>query len=190
MVQGKIVIISGPSGVGKNTIIEALRADSSLDLKKVTTYTTREKREGEQEGRDHFYVDKKDFLALYDQGEILEYNVYNQHYYGTPKTEIEKAFSEGGHPLLEIDVNGALTVKERFPEKTLLIFVKCEAEVLKRRLQMRGCHTDEAISERLEEAERELVLAERYDHIVENIDGKLEVALTAIKNILTKTLTK
>jgi len=180
--QGKLFIISGPSGVGKDTIVNNLQF-GLYNLQKIPTFTTRKPRENEKEGDQYYFVSKAKFKDLIKQGEILEYNFYNGNYYGTSKKDIENALKSGKNVLLTIDVNGALNIKKQYPD-ACLIFIKSKLSDIKKRLEKRGQNTPREIEERLETAKKELRYAKYYDYIIENPEGHPEKAIKKVSVII------
>lgn len=179
----KIFVISGPSGVGKGTIVKALVDQLKPSAEKIITYTTRKPRATDIAQDIHKYVTKKEFEKLIKAGEILEYNFYNENYYGTPKTPIEKCLKKGKNVLLEIDVNGGLNIKKKYPN-TILIFLTAEMKDIESRIRKRGQNTEEEIQARLKTAKNEFRLASKYDYIVENPEGHPEKAINQVLKII------
>ena len=182
VMQGKLFVISGPSGVGKDTIANA---QVSASIKKLPTYTTRKPRTGEREDKKYYFVSKKEFKDLIEQGEILEYNFYNGNYYGTSKKDLEDALKSGKNALLVIDVNGAINIKKQYPD-ACLIFIKSKLSDIKTRLEKRGQNTPGEIEERLKTAKKELRYAKYYDHIIENPEGHPEKAIEEVNGLIRK----
>jgi guanylate kinase len=183
---GKLFIISGPSGVGKDTVANALISNSSIsNLKKLPTYTTRKPRPGEKQGKQYYFVTKPEFKKLIAQGKILEWNIYNNNYYGTSRDDLEKALKNGQVVILAIDVHGALNIKKQYPD-CCLIFIKSKLSDIKSRLIKRGQNTAEEIKERLKTAKNELKYEKFYDYSVENPEGNPEKAVKEVKKIIQK----
>ncbi len=179
-----VVVISGPSGCGKTTIVERIVSEQPVPLVKAVSATTRPPRPGEVHGESYFFLDDDDFAARREAGEFLEYaEVHGRgHWYGTLRSELDRAREMGAWSLLEIDVQGALAVIDEFPD-TLSIFVRTPSEdEYERRLRGRGTESDEVIAHRLETARRELEQADRYRYTVVNDD--LERAVSETRNIL------
>ena len=171
-----LLVISGPSGVGKGTIVkELLKRDKNIKLS--VSCTTRQPREGEKEGESYFFISKEQFEDMINRGEFLEYNSHFENYYGTPKKYVEESL-KCGDVLLEIEVDGAFKVKKAHPEAILLLVCPPSDEELKRRLKGRGSESDEKISERLKRAKYELARADGYDYKVINDD-----LICAVKDI-------
>lgn len=178
----KIFVISGPSGCGKGTIIEALTKDSP-DLAWPKSYTTRPKRESDKSENHYIFVDEPKFKELEKTGEIFESNFYNDNWYGSSKSEIEKLIDDGRTVIKEVDVNGGEAYRKTFPD-AVLIFITTSLDNIKARLISRGQNTDEEIAERLAIARRELEYKLKYDFVVENPEGHPEKAVGEIEKII------
>jgi len=183
----KIFIISGPSGCGKNTIIEELVKIPDLNLFKSKSYTTRAERESDITENKYIFVNEDEFKKKEISGEILESNFYNNCYYGTSKSEIEKALVQGKNVIKDIDVNGGARYREILPD-AVLIFIYSQIENIKDRLVKRDQNTPEEIDERLKIAENEIKAGKNYDYFIENPEGHPEIAVENIKNIILKEL--
>lgn len=183
----KIFVISGPSGSGKGTIVEGLLKNPDLNLYWAKSYTTRPERESDKSEDHYLFVDEKKFKELEKAGEILESNFYNDNWYGSSKSEIEKLISEGKTVIKEVDVNGGEAYRKTFPEAKL-IFITTSLNNIKARLIKRGQNTDEEIADRLATAKKEIAMSKDYDHIVENPEGHPEIAVEEIINIIKKEL--
>ena len=182
IIKGKIVVVSGPSGVGKGTICKKIM--ELINAKFSVSTTTRNPREGEIEGKDYFFVTKDEFKKKIDDGEFLEYNIYNDNYYGTSKQVILDMINVGVNVLLEIDVNGAYNIKKIFPEALLIYIAPPSIEVLRQRLIDRGTEEMSVIENRLKIAEEELKRVDFYDYVVINDD--LDTAVTEVKDCILK----
>jgi len=168
--RGLLVVISGPSGVGKGTIRKALLHTPDNNFCYSVSMTTRAPREGEIEGVDYFFVSKPEFEARIKEDAFLEYAEFVGQYYGTPKAYIETKLSEGKEVIMEIEVQGALQVREKMPDAVFIFIVPPSKQALIDRLYKRGTEKNEDIRKRLEKAEREYNLAYKYDYIVVNDD--------------------
>lgn len=167
--QGILVVVSGFSGAGKGTLMKEL-------LKRYDNYalsisaTTRVPREGETDGKEYFFVTKEQFEKMRDERKLIEYAQYVNNYYGTPKEYVEQKMAEGKDVILEIEIQGALKVKKRFPDALLLFVTPPSAEELRRRLVGRGTETLEVINARLARAAEEASGMEAYDYLLINDD--------------------
>ncbi len=182
--RGLLVVISGPSGVGKDTLIERLR---ELDprLQYSISYTTRKPRPGEKDGVSYFFVSRQKFEELVAQGFFLEHAIYNGNYYGTPALAVEEARAAGRDILLKIEVQGAAQVRKRAPDGVFIFIAPPSKEELVRRQELReGAAPDEDMVERLKIAETEMKHASEYDHVVVNDD--LERAVGEVLEIIRK----
>lgn len=165
--QGILVVVSGFSGAGKGTLMKEL-------LKRYDNYalsisaTTRQPREGEKDGEDYFFVSREHFQQMIEEGRLVEYAQYVNHYYGTPREYVESRMAEGKDVILEIEIQGALKVKKRFPEALLIFVTPPSAEELRRRLVGRGTETIEVINARLRRAAEEASGMEAYDYLLIN----------------------
>ena len=167
--QKKIIVVSGPSGAGKTTVIN-LAMKRRADLRFSVSATTRAPREGETEGKDYFFVSVEDFLRMAEEGELLEHAQYVGNYYGTPRKPIEEMLEQGMDVVLDIEVQGAAQVRERVPGSISVFLTVPSFDVLRERLRARGTETEERISERLARAREEYKQIPYYDYIVINDD--------------------
>lgn len=167
--QGNIFIVTGPSGVGKGVLCQRLLA-TLANLFLSVSATSRKPREGEVEGVDYYFMSPEDFRKSADLGEFLEWAQYNGNFYGTPKTSVEERLSRGQNILLEIEVQGALMVKERFPSACLIFVEPPSVEALIDRLRGRGKDSEDSIKSRIAIAREELKLKDRFDYVVMNDD--------------------
>ena len=167
--QGILIVVPGFSGAGKGTLMKEL-------LKRYDNYalsisaTTRAPREGETDGKEYFFVTKEQFEKMRDERKLIEYAQYVNNYYGTPKEYVEQKMAEGKDVILEIEIQGALKVKKRFPDALLLFVTPPSAEELRRRLVGRGTETLEVINARLARAAEEASGMEAYDYLLINDD--------------------
>lgn len=180
MKNGILFVMSGPSGTGKGTICNELLRTENIFLS--VSATTREKRAGEVDGVTYNYMYKEEFEALIDAGEMLEYAQYNGNYYGTPKRNVEKMLAQGTNVLLEIEPQGALHVKELFPEAVLIFVLPPSMSELKKRLEERGRENEEQIAERLAAAKWEFEQALKYNYIV--VNDELQTCVDEVVGIL------
>ncbi|MDZ4654451.1 MAG: guanylate kinase [Coriobacteriia bacterium] len=166
---GNLVIISGPSGAGKGTLVDQLVAGVP-ELRVSVSATTRAPRRGEIEGEDYFFLSVEEFSRRIEAGEFLEWAEVHGNRYGTIRSAVEAKMAEGRDVILEIDPQGALQVKSLMPEAVLVFIVAPSMDELERRIRGRGAETDEQVRVRLETAVRELELVGSYDYVVENDD--------------------
>ena len=177
---GKLFILSGPSGAGKGTICKALLADTDLELS--VSMTTRNPRTGETEGESYYFVSKEEFLRKIDASGFLEYAEVYGNFYGTPKQPVIDKLSAGTDVILEIDMQGALKVKENYPDGVFIFILPPSMSELRKRLTGRGTETAEAIEMRLGETLKELSYIDKYDYCV--VNGQLEEAVARVKAIV------
>lgn len=180
--QGNLFIISGPSGVGKDTICAALRQANSELIYSISA-TTRAAREGEADGIDYFFKTEQQFLDMIERDELLEWAQYAGNYYGTPAQFVHEQLAEGHDVLLEIEVQGALKIKETFPEGVFIFLLPPSLSELQNRIEKRGTETEQTIAIRMETAVEELRLLEHYDYAV--INDKIQSAIDNIQAIFT-----
>ena len=179
--QGILAVVSGFSGAGKGTLMKAL-------LEKYDNYalsisaTTRKPREGEVHGREYFFMSVDEFEALIANDQLIEHAKYVSNYYGTPRSYVEEKMAEGKDVILEIEIQGALKVKEKFPETLLIFVVPPSAEELKKRLIGRGTETMEVIGQRMNRATEEAEAMDAYDYILVNDD--LNKAVESLHNLI------
>lgn len=179
---GKLIVISGPSGSGKSAVLAEIRKLNKYKFS--VSAATRAPREGEEEGVDYYFVSKEDFFKKASNGEMLEYVKYAGNYYGTPKLPVEKMLKESHDVILEIEVKGAMSIKEKFPD-AVMIFLTCPARAeLEKRLRERGTEDEESIKRRLEIAEEEVLSIRHYDYLVKNESGMQKTAAFEIECIV------
>jgi len=168
--RGLLVVMSGPSGVGKGTIRKALFQIPDNNFCYSVSMTTRKPRPGEVNGVDYFFVSRAEFEKNIQESRLLEYAEFVGELYGTPLSYIEQKLSEGKEVIIEIEVQGALQVRERMPDAVFVFIVPPSKKALEDRLKNRGTENDTTILQRLAKAEREYNLAYKYDYIVVNDD--------------------
>ena len=166
--RGLLVVISGPSRVGKGTVRKALFDMPKHNLVYSVSMTTRDIRPGEVDGVDYYFVSKEEFIKRQKEGKFLETAEFVGNYYGTPLDKVNDQLDMGNEVVLEIEVEGAQQVKKKVPDCVMIFIVPPGKEALYERLKRRGTETESVISERIEKANREFKLAHLYDYIVVN----------------------
>ncbi|TNJ67209.1 guanylate kinase [Paenibacillus hemerocallicola] len=180
--KGLLIVLSGPSGVGKGTVCSMLRK-LAPELVYSVSATTRYPRAGETEGINYFFKSKEQFRSMIERDELLEYAEYVGNYYGTPRSFVNETIQAGKDIILEIEVQGAMKVKERFPEGVFVFLMPPSLGELKNRIVNRGTETDDSIRNRLSVAADEIRLLEHYDYAV--VNDRVEMACERIKSIIT-----
>ena len=181
MSKGTLFIVTGPSGAGKGTVLGRL-LPTMEQLQYSVSATTRAPREGEEDGVNYYFLNRNDFLNMVDRGEFLEYAEYVGNFYGTPAGPVDECLEKGVDVILEIEVQGALTVKSKRPEAKLVFIIPPTFADLELRLRSRGSESDEVIAKRLEKAKEEYSMANHYDYIVCN--GEVEQAVEELRSII------
>jgi guanylate kinase len=180
----RLVILSSPSGGGKSTVAKHILSNNP-DFRFAISVTTRHKRPREADGVDYYFTDIPHFEEMISNSELVEYEKIYENYYGTPVSEIEKAFRSDMCLLFDIDVKGAISIREAYPADTLLIFLAPPSvEELEKRLRLRSTETEEQIVRRMERVKMELAQKERFDYVVVNKD--LEETFKSIDDIIVK----
>lgn len=182
--KGLLVVLSGPSGVGKGTVRKTL---FETDQEKNQFFysvsaTTRQPREGEVDGKDYFFVSREEFEKMIEDEKLLEYAEYVGNFYGTPLDYIDKMTNAGKDVFLEIEVQGALQVKRRMPDGVFIFLAPPNLRELESRIVNRGTDSPEVIAERMDKARTELQLMTQYDYVVENDD--VDLAVKRIQTII------
>jgi len=178
----KLIVIVAPSGAGKSTLITRLMQDYP-NLKWSVSCTTRPSREGEVNGKDYHFIERDDFIKRRDADEFVEWATVHSNFYGTSKLFLRESLEKGESVLLDLDVQGADSMKKAFPEESVTIFIEPPSlEELKKRLLNRGTESIEVIEERVSNAEKELEKKDEYDHIVLNDD--VDRAYQDLKDIM------
>jgi guanylate kinase len=181
----QLVVISGPSGVGKDTIIDALkRRPQARDFHYVVTYTTRPRRPGEVDRESYHFVDVKRFRAMREAGEFLEANEVHGRWYGTPRAQVQEALAAGKDVILKIDVQGAQVIKETVPEALLIFLVPPSLEDLFHRLRSRATESVDELELRQRNAAIELARQDDYDYVVRNETDEVERTAERIDEII------
>ena len=181
MNKGVLIIISGPSGSGKGTVVKALPPDQNYALSR--SVTTRQPRAGERDEIDYFFRTQEEFARMRDNDELLEHASFVGNFYGTPRFYVEQKINEGKTVVLEIEVNGALQVKEKYPDSVLIFLMPPTFDELKRRLIGRGTEDMETIERRFKRAQDEISLIDQYDYLV--INDEVQNAVDRIGLIVT-----
>ena len=169
MSKGILVVVSGFSGAGKGTVMKRL-LEKYKDYALSVSATTRNPREGEVDGREYFFRTKEEFEKLIEEDALIEYAQYVGNYYGTPRSYVEEQLSQGKNVILEIEIQGAMKVKEKIPEALLVFVTPPTVEELKNRLVGRGTETEDVIADRLARAAEEAEGMGEYDYILVNDD--------------------
>ncbi|MGI6192649.1 MAG: guanylate kinase [Christensenellales bacterium] len=181
--QGLLLVVSGPSGVGKGTICKAV-INRNPGVKLSVSATTRAKRQGEEEGKSYFFKTREEFERMIRDGELLEHVLlFNTNYYGTPRAYIEAEIEACNDIILEIDYHGALTVKQAFPDAVLIFVAPPVMEELKARLEHRASESEDSRKIRLKTAMEEMRMIGEYDYVV--VNDNVEKAVTTIEAIMT-----
>ena len=166
--KGLLLVLSGPSGVGKGTVKSAIVKNKVFPFEYSVSMTTRQPRPGEIHGKDYFFVTEERFKQAISQNELLEYNQYVNHYYGTPKAPVAKMLDEGKDVLLEIDVNGARKVRQEMPDGVFIFLTPPDLHTLHTRLENRGTESEDVIMGRIKQARQEILVMQDYDYAVVN----------------------
>ena len=178
--RGLLIVLSGPSGCGKGTIVQEILKDGDCAVS--VSATTRSPREGEENHVHYHFLSKEEFEQRIANDGLLEYAEYCDNYYGTPRAEVEAMRASGKHVILEIEVQGAFQVRERCPEAILVFTIPPSIAELRRRLEKRGTETVEVVEKRIARAQEELPLARHYDYIV--LNHALEDAVADFRSII------
>jgi guanylate kinase len=166
--KGLLIVLSGPSGVGKGTVRKAIFSQPDTEFEYSISMTTRSPREGEINGVDYFFKSRAEFEELIEQDKLLEYAEFVGNYYGTPVDYVRETLDSGKDVFLEIEVKGARQVREKFPEGLFIFLMPPSLNELKNRIVTRGTETDDLITNRLLTAREEIEMMDLYDYIVEN----------------------
>ena len=188
--MSKLVVISGPSGVGKGTIVKLLQDKYKKESKKLylsISCTTRSPREGEIDGVHYYFITEGEFLKRIHDEDFFEYNKYGTgKYYGTPKSTVINYLNKGYDVILEIDVNGYKQIKEQYPDCVGIFIMPPSIDELYERLKGRGTETKEVIEQRIETAKLEISQKDLYDYIITNENEKSEEAMEKVYQIINK----
>lgn len=180
--KGLLVVVSGPAGSGKGTVNGMLIQKEGYVFS--VSATTRAPRPGEVDGVNYHFISREEFEARIERGEMLEYTEYCGNYYGTPEKETLEALEAGKNVILEIEVEGAMNVKRKYPQAVLIMLLPPSYAVQESRLRGRGTETDDVIRKRLARAREEVLFVVNYDYIIYNYDGRAEECVTQIDSIV------
>lgn len=180
--KGILIVFSGPSGVGKGTVRQEIFKDTELNFKYSVSATSRNPRPGEVDGVDYFFKSKEEFENMIENNELLEHAQFVGNYYGTPVDYVQKCIDEGQDIFLEIEVEGAKQVRDKFPEGLFIFLAPPSLEELRNRLTNRGTESESVIETRLATAREELDMMKLYDYVVVNHD--VEAASEKVKKII------
>jgi guanylate kinase len=181
MLPGQLIVITGPSGVGKGTLVhQLLQRFPNLHLS--VSITTRPPRAGELDGRDYYFVSRDSFQQMIRQGKLLEWAEYAGNYYGTPRLAVEEKLQQGISVLLEIELEGAKHIKQTFPKAFRIFILPPSFDELEQRLRLRGTESEAAILRRLRRAKEEIASGEEFDRQIINDD--VETALAALEKVI------
>ncbi len=181
--KGVLTIVSGFSGAGKGTLIKELLSRYPTRYALSVSATTRAPRKGEMNGKDYFFVSEEEFEKRIENDEFIEYAKYVDHYYGTPKNYVTSQMSVGRDVILEIEIQGALKVKEKFPDALLIFVAAPSVDELERRLAERGSEDEEDMKNRLHRAFEEADYMERYDYVL--VNDELSACVETLNDIIT-----
>ena len=179
--EGMLVLFSGPSGVGKDTVLDII-LDKDEKLQRSVSLTTREKRCGEVDGKDYYFVTKDEFHTMIQNGQVLEYAQYGENIYGTPKAPVDKWLKEGKTVILKIEVKGAQKIREIYPDAVSIFLMPPSMKVLEERIRIRGTEDETDIERRLEIAKNEVMRSADYDFVV--VNDNLETASNNVLGII------
>lgn len=180
--KGLLIVLSGPSGVGKGTVRKEIFNQEDTAFEYSISMTTRKPRQGEVNGVDYFFKTREEFEELIKQGKLLEYAEFVGNYYGTPVDYVKETLDKGKDVFLEIEVEGARQVREKFPDGLFIFLVPPSLSELKNRIVTRGTESEDVINNRMNVAKEEIEMMHLYDYVVEN--DKVELAVERIKAIV------
>lgn len=180
--DGMLVLFSGPSGVGKDTVLDIILSKDEK-LQRSVSLTTREKRAGETDGEDYYFITKEEFSQMIKDGQVLEYAQYGENIYGTPKAPVDKWLKEGKTVILKIEVKGAQKIRELYPEALSIFLLPPSMQILEDRIRRRATENENDINRRLEIAKNEILRSADYDFVVvnDNLDEASDNVLSIIK---------
>ena len=181
--QPLLIVISGPSGAGKDTVVKCMK-ERDLPFHFVVTATARPKREDEVHSKDYFFVSKEAFARMIDEDELIEYAIVYNDYKGIPKQQVREALASGKDVIMRIDVQGAATVRKLAPEAVLIFLTTQSEEELVKRLKTRHTEKPEELSLRIATARQELKRAAEFDYVIVNADGQLDKTVDTVVAII------
>lgn len=179
--HGLLIVLSGPSGAGKGTLCRELLRQMP-QVKYSVSATTRQPRPGEVDGLHYYFRSREEFQTMIEQDQLLEWAEFCGNYYGTPQFAVEQAIQAGNDVILEIEIQGALQVKQRFPQGVFIFVVPPSMDELSQRIHKRGTESEEVIQKRLQTAARELEYVSEYDYVV--VNDEIPLAVDKLKSIL------
>ncbi|KAF0152421.1 MAG: guanylate kinase [Ignavibacteria bacterium] len=179
--EARLFVFSAPSGSGKTTIVKDVLKNYVHFVFSISA-TTRKKRQTEVDGKDYYFIKEKDFVEKIENNEFIEWEKFYDYYYGTLKSQIDSNIQNGLHTVFEVDVKGAIKIKEYNPRSILIFIAPPSIEELKSRLLQRNTETDEDLKKRIERAEMELGYQDKFDYVVTNVD--LEIAKEKVRLII------
>lgn len=182
--EGMLILFSGPSGVGKDTVLDVV-LNKDKTLQKSVSLTTRSRRENEIDGKDYYFISIPKFEHMINNGEVLEFARYGRNLYGTPKVPVDKWLAEGKTVILKIEVKGAAKIKKKYPDAVAIFLMPPSMKELESRLRFRGTEDEDDIRRRLEIACEEVKKSVDYDYVVvnDNLDSASDNVLTIIKSL-------
>lgn len=179
--KGLLIVICGPSGVGKGTLLTRVIEECGT-IRFSVSATTREPREGERDGEDYFFVTREKFEKMIENEELVEWVEYVGNYYGTPGKFIETSLSQGTDIILDIEVEGAHNIKKKYQDSVLIFILPPSLEELRNRIETRGSETDDMIEKRMKRAKWEMTFVSDYDYVV--VNDSIDEAIKEIKSII------
>ena len=179
--KGTLILFSGPSGVGKDTVLEVV-LNKNKDLQKSISLTTREIRDNEIDGKDYYFISREAFDDMIKNNEVLEFAKYGKNFYGTPKAPIDKWLSEGKTIILKIEVQGAKKIKELYPDAVGIFIMPPSMDELEKRLRFRGTESEDDLQRRLDIANSEIEKSVDYDYLV--VNDEIDLASDNVLNIV------
>ena len=179
-----VVVISGPSGVGKDVMIDRMIESGQIGFHFTVTATTRDPRPGEQDGVNHHFMTVDDFINMIAADELLEWAQVYDNYYGVPKKQVRDALAEGNHVVMRVDVQGAKRLRELIPEALLIYIVPPSLDVLRKHLEKRGVNSETEMTDRLSAAAEEIGNSDLFDYTVTNEEDRLDDTVDKVVEII------